>query len=439
MKFIKGNTYFKFLESLNLNKLFVNSGSVFLRRVFGLGLSFFWVFLITNLYGAETYGLFALGKICLSFAGMIFGLGIDMAIVKLSATKTHYNKGVITSDFFKKSIIIVGVSAILLSVLLFFFKEKIALDVFVNAKFTDFLLVISVLFFPFLIHKTLIGFLTVREEFKKYGNYYFLFPNILIVLSILIVYYFKWPNYYLLGGYIIAYGIFGLILLGSVYNLKKEVQKIVSYKSILKLSTPMMISSSFLFISSWTDTFMLGAMVSKAELGVYNVAFKLASLALIIIATVNTVLAPKISSLFSNQNIKEIGVEVHKATKLITYVALPLVLFLILFRKPILGLFGDEFVLGEMTLVIISLGMLFNAMSGSVAQVLNMTNHQKQFRNFTIFSALTNILLNYILIPKMGIEGAAIASLISNVILNSICIIYIRKEFGFYSFFKIKL
>jgi O-antigen/teichoic acid export membrane protein len=182
---------------------------------------------------------------------------------------------------------------------------------------------------------------------------------------------------------------------------------------------------------------MLGAMVSKSELGVYNVAFKLASLALIIIASVNTVLAPKIAKLFSDNNIEGIKIEVQKATKLITWVAFPLVMILILFRTKILLLFGDEFVIGSQTLVIISLGMLFNAMSGSVGQVLNMTNNQKQFRNFTLISAFINVILNFYLIKSSGIKGAAIASLLSSMIINILCIIYIKRKYGFYAFFKL--
>jgi O-antigen/teichoic acid export membrane protein len=47
-----------------------------------------------------------------------------------------------------------------------------------------------------------------------------------------------------------------------------------------------------------------------------------------------------------------------------------------------------------------------------------------------------NILLCYILIPKYNIVGAAIASMFSTVLMNLICIIYIKKKLGFFTFFK---
>ncbi|WP_338732257.1 flippase [Mangrovimonas cancribranchiae] len=428
----------KLLTIFDLEKLFVNSGNVFLRRVLGLVLSFLWIMLTTNLFGAEVYGLVSLGQMFISFGAMFFGLGLETAIVKLGSTNDHYFKGVLQSNFLKKSIILTFVASLVFGVLLYFFKDLIAIKVFNNQKFSNYLLFISIFFFMFVLHKTTASFLTVQEKFTKFGNYYFLFPNLLILICVLIAYQFQLPGYYIILGFLFSYGIFGLILLFSFFNIPLNIKKSIGYKSILSLSTPMMISASFLFISNWTDTFMLGAMVSKSELGVYNVAFKLASLALIIIASVNTVLAPKISKLFSDNNIEGIKREVQKATKLITWVAFPLVMILILFRTKILLLFGDEFVVGGQTLVIISLGMLFNAMSGSVGQVLNMTNNQKQFRNFTLISAFINVILNFYLIKSLGIKGAAIASLISNVLLNTLCIIYIKKTLGFFSFFKFK-
>ena len=426
----------KLLSIFDLEKLFVNSGNVFLRRVLGLVLSFLWIMLTTNLFGAEVYGLVSLGQMFISFGAMFFGLGLDTAIVKLGSTNDHYSKGVLQSNFLKRSIILTFIASVVFGVLLYFFKDLIAIRVFKNQIFSNYLLFISVFFFMFVLHKTTASFLTVEGKFTKFGNYYFLFPNLLILICVLIAYQFKLPGYYIILGFLFSYGIFGLILLLSFINIPLKIKKSISYKSILNLSTPMMISASFLFISNWTDTFMLGAMVSKGELGVYNVAFKLASLALVIIASVNTVLAPKISKLFFENNIDGIKKEVQKATKIITYVAFPLVLVLILFRNQVLLLFGEEFLIGGRTLVIISLGMLFNAMSGSVAQILNMTNNQKQFRNFTLISAVLNVFLNYFLIKSYGIEGAAIASLISNIVLNSLSVIYVKKTFGFYSFYK---
>ncbi|MDP5001477.1 MAG: polysaccharide biosynthesis C-terminal domain-containing protein, partial [Flavobacterium sp.] len=77
----------------------------------------------------------------------------------------------------------------------------------------------------------------------------------------------------------------------------------------------------------------------------------------------------------------------------------------------------------------------FSAMAGNVDQILNMTNNQVLLRNITILSFFVNISLNFLLIPYYGINGAAFASLISNVVINTLCLYYIKKKLGFYTLF----
>ncbi|MGS2725686.1 flippase [Psychroserpens sp. BH13MA-6] len=426
------------LQTLGLDKLLLNSGSVFIRRAFGLALSFIWVLAITNLFGAETYGLVALGQIVMSFVGMLFCLGLDTAIIKLGATKRHFNQGTFQSDFVKKSLIIIVVSSLLGSLLLFLFRDWLAVTVFKNQQFTNYILLISYFSFLFILHKTTVGFLTVQNKFKRYGNYFYFLPNLLILIFVLIIYYLELPSFYIMAGYLCAFGILGVILLFQILQIPCNSTNTISFSSLLKLSTPMMMSSAFLFISNWTDTFMLGAMVSKEDLGIYNVTYKLATIALVVIAAVNTVLAPRIAELYDSNKIGQIYKEVQKATKVITYITVPIVLVLLLFRGPLLRLFGNEFDRGEITLIVIALGLLFNALSGSVGQVLNMTKHQNQLRNFTLVSAVFNVVLNYFLIQDLGILGAAIASLVSNIIFNGLSILYIKRKLGFYTFINLK-
>ncbi len=427
----------KLLDNYDLEKLIKNSGSVFFRRILGMALSFVWVFAITNLFGPKVYGLVSISQVLISFLGVFFCLGVDTALIKLGSMTKHYSNGMSHSTFLRKSINIVLISSVLCTITVFFFKNSLTVHVFKKEELSNYLIWLSVLSFLFLFHKAFTSFLTVEGRFNRYGNFYFLYPNIGVLLFVLLCYYFKWPPYFIIIGYILSYGIFGVIQLVSLIKIPLKKGISIGYNEILKLSTPMMISSSFLFISSWTDVLMLGAMVSEEDVGIYNVAFKVGSLVLVIIAAVNTVLAPKISAFFEGNNLDGIRKEVHKSTKIISLMSLPFVILIIIFRIPILSLFGEEFIAGEMVLIIISLGMLFNAMSGSVGQILNMTSYQKQFRNFTIISAVINVVLNYFLINKYGIEGAAIASLTSNLMINIMCLIFVKQKFDFYAFFRI--
>jgi O-antigen/teichoic acid export membrane protein len=108
---------------------------------------------------------------------------------------------------------------------------------------------------------------------------------------------------------------------------------------------------------------------------------------------------------------------------------------LCLFPELVLSVSGPSFVAGAGTLIILSLGKFFSSISGSVGTILQMTGLQKYFQNILLLAAAINVVLNYLLIPYYGIEGAAIASLACVVFWNSVMVIVVKRKFGFYSIY----
>jgi O-antigen/teichoic acid export membrane protein len=189
-----------------------------------------------------------------------------------------------------------------------------------------------------------------------------------------------------------------------------------------------------LYLLNWTDVFMLGGTVSETELGHYNLAYKLASLSMLVIVSMNVVLAPRVAKLYNNGDLAELHKTVRKATHIIIALTVPLVLFIIILADYLLAFFGHGFAGGRQALIIISIGFLLNAVTGNVDQVLNMTGNQKILQNITIAGFTVNVLLNVVLIPRYGINGAATASLLTNVLFNAACLFYIKNKLGFYTF-----
>lgn len=116
---------------------------------------------------------------------------------------------------------------------------------------------------------------------------------------------------------------------------------------------------------------------------------------------------------------------------MIIVVSLPIVLTIIIFRNPILEIFGKEFAEGSYVLIIITLSSFVNAASGNVDQILNMTGNQNDLFKLNIIALFSNVILNYFLIPIYGINGAAVASFISTVIINLGGVILVKKRLGF--------
>jgi len=101
----------------------------------------------------------------------------------------------------------------------------------------------------------------------------------------------------------------------------------------------------------------------------------------------------------------------------------------------LMGLFGEEFKVGVFSFVILSLGRLVVSFSGAAGNLLQMCGKQVIFMNVAIIGSIINIVLNFILIPIYGINGSAIATMVSIVVFNLLLVYYVKREFGFYTFY----
>jgi O-antigen/teichoic acid export membrane protein len=410
-----------------------SGGLTFLYRIVGLFLNFFITFFIAKNYGEEVYGNYSLIFTLLQASSMIFALGLPNAIISylgLHKIEDHFSQFIL-----KKGLKIVLLSSIIPSGVYFFFKEFIALDIFGNSKLIPYLKIIAFTL-PFaIIHEFILNFFIATKKFLKFNIFMFLVPNFIFLLLLATISISNENESLTFTFYSIAISI--TLIIEFFFAFKKAEVAIfdkLSTKQILQFSSPMMLSSLFLFLLNWTDVFMLGFLTSTREVGIYNLAYKLASLSMLVIISVNVVLAPKISELYQSNQLLELHKTIQKVTRIVFLITIPIVLFLIIFSEFILGMFGTNFIEGKTALIIIAIGMLFNVLTGNVDQILNMTNSPKILKNITLFGFVINVALNSFIIPKYGINGAAIASLITNIVFNALCLLYIKKKLGFYTF-----
>jgi O-antigen/teichoic acid export membrane protein len=209
----------------------------------------------------------------------------------------------------------------------------------------------------------------------------------------------------------------------------------LKYSEILKVSIPLMFAQSVQFIMAWTDKLMLGNMMGSEEVGIYFTAFKLSMFASIALMAINSIASPKFAELYGKKDFDGLKKVAHQSSKMIFLATLPLVLLFFAFPEFLLGLFGEEFKVGVKAFVFLSFGKLISSFSGSVGNILQMTGKQVIFMNVLFVGAIVNVILNFFLIPKFGINGAALASMISLSMWNLIMVYFVKRELGFYTFY----
>ena len=117
---------------------------------------------------------------------------------------------------------------------------------------------------------------------------------------------------------------------------------------------------------------------------------------------------------------------------LVLIITIPIFLILTIFNREILNIFGEEFRMGDTVLLVLGLSFLFNSLLGFSGQVLSIVGRSKFILFNTIGAGILNIILNYILIPRYGILGAAIGTGFSIFAVNIVRTIeiYILEDFS---------
>jgi O-antigen/teichoic acid export membrane protein len=119
---------------------------------------------------------------------------------------------------------------------------------------------------------------------------------------------------------------------------------------------------------------------------------------------------------------------------------LPVFLTSVLFAKQLLWIFGDDFTAGAPSMMIMAVGTLVYTATGVGANILDMTDHPTINTINSVVMVIVTILLNLLFIPPLGVVGAAIASTVSTVVVNVLCLVEVWVILGMqpYNFSFIK-
>ncbi len=421
------------MEAVNFKKMISTSGIGFIFRLFGLGTSFLVTMLISRLFSVGIFGNYSLAFTIAQAAALVFALGIPSALVKIVGNNSY-------TYLQAKKLLIKGLKITLIfsiiPVMFFFFgAEFLSETVFKSDMLSNYFVVICLVLPLFIFHELFLFFFISVKKFKLYNVFMFGLPNLLLLGFLYLFYTLKMPEYYTFIAFAVSMLIVVVTEAFMVFEIKPKITDLpLSSGALVKTAWPLLFSGLMLYLLNWTDLIMLGMMVDEDEVGIYNIAYKIGTLGFLVIVTVNIIMMPKMAELYGKGDLSGLKKYIHKYTRLIIFTTLPIVAGIVGLSSYILSFFGEEAIAGQSTLIIISAGILFSAMCGNTDQILNMTGNEKVFRNITVVCFLANISLNYLLIPVYGINGAAIASVITNALLNVISLFYMKKRLGFYTF-----
>lgn len=185
-----------------------------------------------------------------------------------------------------------------------------------------------------------------------------------------------------------------------------------------RFAAPRGFAGAFQIVVIWLDILLVGATLLSYAAGVYAAVSRLALVGTFALEATRLAIGPQLSALMARHE-SDRAAHLHQtATRWLVLASWPLYVMLAIFPVTVLGVFGHRYTAGAASLAVISLAMLVNLGTGNVTVVLLMGGKSSLSAYNALSALIVNVALNLILLPRIGIVGAAIAWAASIVVEN---------------------
>lgn len=220
------------------------------------------------------------------------------------------------------------------------------------------------------------------------------------------------------------------------FKLQRKLQLTKHFRSVIVFVA--MTFSTTIYIN--LDTVMLGFMTSDAEVGCYDAAIKVKKVLVSIITALGGVLLPRVTFLLESGK-KDKFLKINsKAIKYVITVSIPLLIYFIMFaHESIFLLCGSSYERAVRPMQIIMPTLLFIGISNITGmQVLVPLGKEKMVLIFEICGAIIDLLINVLIIPCYGAAGAAMGTVIAEMLVLVVQCVALKKFLRFL-FFDLEL
>lgn len=383
-------------------------------------LSFVVNFLLTNLLGPASYGLFAYSQTILSFTLYVTDLGTDKA---LSRFLPEYEGDTAKQEvFFTLSLFSVFVASVAVSVGIYLSAPLVSRVTLDDATFVLVLRIFAfILPFKSLTRVIENTFRALDEPTFQIGLSQFLESISKLSAAVLTVT-FAFSVTGAAMAFLVAAVLLFLIAVSaflSNVNLRPTVApKREEVGEFGRYTLPLTLEVAGFLLTNYVDLLMVGIFFSSSVVGYYRIAGLLAGIVALPLSGLNQIFPPYASKLYTNGRFDALDDLYTVTTRWSITATIPVVVGLGVYRTEILALFGNEFTTATLVLVVLLLSGLFHAAAGPCGLLLMMTDHQYLVMVNNWLLAGLNVLLNLYFIHRFGFVGAAVATTISVVCLN---------------------
>jgi O-antigen/teichoic acid export membrane protein len=206
--------------------------------------------------------------------------------------------------------------------------------------------------------------------------------------------------------------------------------KAYDFRGWLAVSLPILLVESFYLLLSYTDVLVLQQFRPPEEVGVYFAVVKTLALVSFIHYAMSATTAHRFAEYHALGDKERLSAYVAHAIKWTFWPSLSATALLLALGKPLLWLFGSQFVGGYDIMFVAAIGLVVRSAIGPVERLLNMLGHQHICALAYALSFVMNVALCLALVPRFGGHGAAAATSISLTFETVLLFWIVRQRLG---------
>lgn len=390
--------------------IFKNMSWLMISQVIASVCGFIWTILMARYLGVSQYGIFGFATSLSGMLAITVDLGISTHIIRHIATDYDSAPKYLGNAIPLKSIFAVG--AFILTLIILILMKSNELTITITLLFTIEMIIKSFI--------TLLNGSFQAFEEGKYQGIGNTLLNLILLAFILIAIFTDLGLYGIAFSYILA----NFIALAYLYHaFKKNIAKpsfeldIEFCKKITIYSLPFAATSLLYILYYSIDTVMLTKIAGNYATGIYNASYKLISVLTIFNSVYGAVIFPVMSKFFKNDK-SILFTSYEKSIKYLMLVMIPLAISTMIYSLDIMQLiYGHEYDAGASVLSILIWTVCLLFISGAGNTLLNASHKEVTVTKIYALAAIFNIVLNFVMIPYLSYDGAAITTVLSDVLI----------------------
>ena len=380
--------------------------------------------IITKSFTTAEYGMWAQVNTTIALVPNIANLGLPYTMVRFLSAEKDKEK---IKDSFYPMISLTFISTLIICLLFLLFGNTIANALF-NGSMQVLYITTAISFFACM-NLMLISFFRTFQQMKRYSLFLVLQSYIGVFVSIYLTY----AGYNietvvlgLLTGYVSVFIMMAFLI---VRYLGIGVGKWSNLKEQLAFAIPTIPSN----VSSWvvdsSDKYVIGILIGSIAVGCYSPGYALGSILLMFLSPFAVLLPAILPEHYEKGNIDEVDKYLSYSMKYYLLLTVPAAVGMSVLSKPLLYIITTpEIALGGyMVTPFVCLGAIFMGMYGITNNILILEKNTMILGKLWIVVAISNIVLNIILVPYLNILGAAIATLICYIFAFSVTAIASKR------------